>query len=199
MIKKIRHRSVCTPPKSTALGIERLPFAFFILVALFCWVGLLPECRAEEITLEWDSSGGEVAGYMIHYGDESGIYDHTIDVGAQTSCVISGLDSEATYYIAATAYDGDGNWSSYSSEIVYPEGSNATIATSGAGGGSGGGGGCFISCIAPPAMVTFIDIDTGLARILRGLIGKKPVTCGKATIIRRKINLSSAFPRIRVE
>ena len=79
-------------------------------------------------------------GKRCHYGIESGIYDHSLDVGNFTSAVISGLDSDKDYYFAVSAYNLDGLSSGLSNEVttgLVP--SSQYIA-----GANNGGGGCFI-------------------------------------------------------
>jgi hypothetical protein len=58
--------------------------------------------------------------------------------------VISGLTAGATYYFAAVAYDGSGNESGFSNEIIYAVPAAATADSS----SSGGGGACFIATAA---------------------------------------------------
>jgi hypothetical protein len=71
------------------------------------------------VTLAWDSNTEEdLLGYKLHYGLTSGSYDHTVDVGDQTSYTLTGLDEGFTYYIVATAYDTDLNDSDYSGEVI---------------------------------------------------------------------------------
>jgi hypothetical protein len=59
-----------------------------------------------------------VTGYKVYYGTQSKNYESTLDIGAATKCQISGLEPETTYYFAATAYDGYGNESDFSEELV---------------------------------------------------------------------------------
>ena len=80
----------------------------------------LASAHAASIDLEWDPNiEPELAGYKIYWGPSSGNYTSSKDVGNNTSATITGLDDGKTYYLAATAYDGDGNESSFSDELVY--------------------------------------------------------------------------------
>lgn len=107
---------------------------------------LMTTAHAAQITVAWDAnSDPAVTGYRVHYGTAPGNYTSHIDVGNATSCVISGLLEGITYYFSATAYDGSGNESDYSSAVNYAV-PQATAPSSGA--ASGGGGGCFIATAA---------------------------------------------------
>lgn len=73
-----------------------------------------------ELSLAWDAnSEPDLAGYKIYYGIASGDYSHSIDVGNITEYTVVDLDDGGTYYLAATAYDRDGNESDYSEELVH--------------------------------------------------------------------------------
>jgi hypothetical protein len=75
-----------------------------------------------EISLAWDAnSEPHLAGYNIYYGTASGEYSHRINVGNTTEYTVAGLDDGGTYYLAATAYDQDGNESDYSEELVHTD------------------------------------------------------------------------------
>jgi hypothetical protein len=138
-----------------------------MLIILLCLTLMLPvfshEAQAAQITLAWNAnSEPTVAGYRVYYGTASRVYGAVIDVGNWTNCVISGLQNGITYFFTATAYDGEGNESSYSSEISYtvPAGaSSPTDPSSTTPSAEGGSGGCFIataaygSYMAPEVMV----------------------------------------------
>jgi fibronectin type 3 domain-containing protein len=72
------------------------------------------------ITVIWDANTDpELAGYKVYYGTSSGDYDTVVDVGTQTSFVLSNLISNETYYIAVTAYNTSNVESRYSNELIY--------------------------------------------------------------------------------
>jgi hypothetical protein len=117
----------------------------FLFTFSFFGIGLLnaSDGWAKDVTLEWDPNlEPDLGGYIVHYGTESGIYDHNLDVGNFTSAVISGLDSSKEYYFAVSAYNLDGLSSGLSNEVT-----TALVPSSEyvAGANSGGGSGCFIN------------------------------------------------------
>ena len=74
---------------------------------------------AAEVTLAWDpNKESDLAGYCIHYGTSSGVYNRQIDVGNVTRYTITNLTDGQRYYFAATAYDRNRNESALSKEVV---------------------------------------------------------------------------------
>lgn len=75
------------------------------------------------VTLAWDPSSPDVAGYRLYYGTtsrlSSGTYSDSIDVGNSTSRTVSDLIFGNTYFFAVTAYNEAGLESDFSEEIVY--------------------------------------------------------------------------------
>jgi hypothetical protein len=75
------------------------------------------------VTLAWDPSGTDVAGYRVYFGlnsrADSSIYANVIDVGAQTSVSVPNLVVGTTYFFAVTAYNSLGVESDFSEEIAY--------------------------------------------------------------------------------
>jgi hypothetical protein len=76
---------------------------------------------ASSITLAWDSTTNNIAGYKIYYGVASHTYNHTNTVVGShaTSTTISNLIVGTTYYFAATAYDSANLESDYSNEAIF--------------------------------------------------------------------------------
>jgi hypothetical protein len=100
-------------------------FAIFALLFALCAMPL-PAANAAQVTLAWDKNPeSDITGYKIHYGTASGSYDYHVDVGNYTSCNISGLAENTTYYFAATAYNTIGE-SDSSKEVVYNVSSEPT-------------------------------------------------------------------------
>ncbi len=58
----------------------------------------------------------DLAGYKIYYGMSHGKYTKVIDVGNITRHKVKGLEPGA-YYFVVTAYDTEGNESTYSNEV----------------------------------------------------------------------------------
>ena len=69
----------------------------------------------------WDPGvpAANIAGYFIYYGVSSRSYTNRLDVGLQTTGVVSNLVAGRTYYFATTAYTSSGLESDYSSEAVW--------------------------------------------------------------------------------
>ena len=76
---------------------------------------------ASSVTLAWDSTTNNIAGYKIYYGAASRTYTYTNTVvdSKATRVTISNLIVGATYYFVATAYDSANLESDYSNEAIY--------------------------------------------------------------------------------
>jgi hypothetical protein len=61
---------------------------------------------AQSVTVGW-SPGADptIAGYVVYYGTTNGMYSTRMDVGTNTSAVISGLVPGKTNYFAVSAYN----------------------------------------------------------------------------------------------
>ncbi len=78
------------------------------------------ESTTKSVSLVWDeNTETDLAGYKVYYGLSSGNYDSSVDVGNQTTCTLTTLDADKTYYIAATAYNTQGMESDFSNEVTY--------------------------------------------------------------------------------
>jgi hypothetical protein len=138
-------------------NVEKKSSLIYCAAILLVMAGLLLPVFAgvafsATVTVAWDPNPEPtVTGYNMYVGTSSGRYTSSVDVGSSTRCTISSLVEGVTYYLAVTAYDGSGNQSGYSEEIVYtvPSGSDpAPSPGSSAASGGGGGGGCFIATAA---------------------------------------------------
>jgi len=62
----------------------------------------------------------DLAGFKVYWGDRSGNYSHSKDVGNVLTASICGpgsFDKPGDWYFAVTAYDTSGNESTFSSEV----------------------------------------------------------------------------------
>jgi hypothetical protein len=81
---------------------------------LFCTTVAFAET---DITLAWDANTEQdLSGYRLHYGNLSGSYSESVDVGNVLEHTIKNLP-DGIWYFAATAYDGRENESGYSNEV----------------------------------------------------------------------------------
>ena len=112
--------------------MKRLISILMLLVMIFyCQASIAGEVRAK---FAWDYGAiGDVAGWTVHYGMQSGAYTQTWNIPlaesietspgrweTQQSLVITAPDgAETLYYFVMTAYDEAGNRSGYSNEIFY--------------------------------------------------------------------------------
>src|SRR6476469_7583101 len=91
-----------------------------ILTAGICLALLLcgRSAAAASLTLAWDPEvGTDVAGYVVAYGTQSGVYTTTIQAGNQTSQQVNGLADGTTYYFVVHAYSSLGAMSPASAEV----------------------------------------------------------------------------------
>ncbi len=74
--------------------------------------------RAADVTLAWDANTAPViAGYMLYWGTEPGVYSGNADVGTKTSYVVTGLESDKRYYFTVRSYSSGGTMSPASKEV----------------------------------------------------------------------------------
>ena len=110
-------RSNKTPLTVSFLGFMT---ALAMLGFLCAPAPLLATGTTSTATASWDrNTDSDTSGYKLHFGTSSRNYTTTIDVGAQTSYVVSNLQNGLTYYVAVTAYTGTGVESSPSDEVSY--------------------------------------------------------------------------------
>jgi hypothetical protein len=108
-----------------------------LLPVLLCSVGII---HAAQVTLEWNAvTHPDVAGYMVYYGNYSGDYDESVDVGNWAIVTIAELEEDEIYYFAVTAYSVYGEESEFSNEVCI----NCSTADT-----ADGSGGCFIATAA---------------------------------------------------
>ena len=112
----------------------------FVAAFLLSFVYSVRAVYSAQVTLEWDASSGDVAGYNVYQGTSSKDYDVTLDVGNRTSVTIADLEDGEAYYFSVTAYNTYSNESGYSNEVC----TNCQTSSSA---DSGSGGGCFIATL----------------------------------------------------
>ena len=117
----------------------------FVAAFLLSFVYSVRVVYSAQVTLEWQASSGDIAGYNVYQGTSSKDYDVTLDVGNWTSVTIADLEDGEAYYFSVTAYDLEDNESGYSNEVCI---NCASQGTNNSRGGDGGGGGCFIKTAA---------------------------------------------------
>jgi hypothetical protein len=112
-----------------------------VVAFLFSFLCSIRAVYSAQVTLEWQASSGDVAGYNVYQGTSSRDYDVTLDVGNWRNVTIADLGDGEAYYFAVTAYDLENNESGYFNGVCINCGSQSTTNSSG---GDNGGGGCFI-------------------------------------------------------
>ena len=116
------------------------PSTLNIILIAVLFFGFVYSPRAvysAQVTLEWQTSSGDVAGYNVYQGSSSKDYDVTLDIGNWTSVTIADLAEDEVYYFAVTAYDSEDNESGYSNEVCINCDSQSATDSSGGGGGGG--------------------------------------------------------------
>ena len=83
---------------------------------------LLPVAQglAASATLGWDANTEpDISGYELRYGESSGNYTSTLQVGKTTEASVSNLTEGKTYYFAVVAFNTSGLASAPSNEVVH--------------------------------------------------------------------------------
>ena len=71
-----------------------------------------------EVSLKWDAPDASIPdSYKIYWGETSGAYTGSKDVGNTLEATVDGLENGKTYYFAATAVYEGGAESGYSNEV----------------------------------------------------------------------------------
>jgi hypothetical protein len=103
--------------------------------------GTISSSFSGSLSLAWDPSPGDTAGYIVLVGPALGLYTRAVDVGNQTSAVVGGLADRQTYYFAVQAYSALGATSELSSAVSGSAASSTpqvmiTVVTPAPGGGT---------------------------------------------------------------
>jgi hypothetical protein len=106
-------------------------------------LALAGPAQAGEAVLSWDPPTAnedgtplrDPVGYKVYYGTASGRFTQTLDAGTATTYTVSGLAEKTTYYFVTTAYDPQGNESTYSNQVskTIPDATQPTLANIAAG------------------------------------------------------------------
>ncbi len=81
----------------------------FILIALTFLMLSATISAAGTVGIQWNSvADADLAGYRIYYGNVSGNYDQSVDVGNVTSYTLTGLADCTMWFAAVKAYDTEG-------------------------------------------------------------------------------------------
>lgn len=99
-----------------------------LIVAIFTIA--VVKASATDVVLDWSpSSSSNATGYYVYYGTTSGIYSYRVDAGNADSVTITNLAAGATYYLAATTYDANGDQSAFSGELSFVAPASSTSST----------------------------------------------------------------------
>jgi hypothetical protein len=91
-----------------------------ILAAMFLAASSHTVRGLQSVELGWNPGlSAAITGYIVHYGNASGNYPFSTNVGLVTNAIISGLQESSTYYFAVTDYAADGRQSVPSNEVAY--------------------------------------------------------------------------------
>ena len=70
------------------------------------WPNIYQDPFTGSLTLSWPASPStDVAGYIVYYGTQSGVYDSTVWVGNALSVTIDNLNPDQAYYFVVLSYD----------------------------------------------------------------------------------------------
>jgi hypothetical protein len=95
----------------------RLPVLVQFCATVLIVLAFASRAFAGSITLAWDPSAGDVAGYIVLYGTTPGSFTQSLDVGNQTSATIRRLAGGQPYYFAVIAYSSSGTVSVVSNAV----------------------------------------------------------------------------------
>jgi hypothetical protein len=108
---RTRSRNDAARPTVTA-------FVGFLTTLLLVLFPLLAEASA--VSVAWSpNSEPDIAGYLVYFGTQSGLYSGSLNVGNVTSVQMNTPDNTTTYYFAVEAYSSSGLHSDMSAEVSW--------------------------------------------------------------------------------
>ena len=100
------------------LSRKRTPLVRLLGFTLLAGSMTLPALADYRVLVAWNPNPEpDIAGYKIHYGTTSGIYDVVLDVGNVTNTIIENMSAGTTFYFAASAYNTSSLESDLSDEV----------------------------------------------------------------------------------
>jgi hypothetical protein len=96
----------------------------------FClaWLTLCGVANAATLTIAWNRNPEpDIAGYVVHWGTQSGVYTSSSNVGNVTTQQVTGLADGTVYYFVVKAYNTAGLMSGYSSEVSGQSGYSSEV------------------------------------------------------------------------
>ncbi|MFH0879494.1 MAG: fibronectin type III domain-containing protein [Lentisphaerota bacterium] len=108
--------------KTMTNTLHKMLFAFLLLTLLTGFVA-----QAVDVTLAWDppilsendQPLQDICGYTLCYGNEPGVFTHSVQVSPAAIATVTGLVKGATYYFAVKACTACDNESALSVEMVW--------------------------------------------------------------------------------
>jgi Fibronectin type III domain len=141
--------------------------AVIVIVLALAWTRV---SESATLTLAWDqSTDPNVAGYVLSWGTQSGVYGSQANVGNQSLVQVGGLADGTNYYFVVSAYNAAGQLSLPSAEVSGPTPMTATNAPS-------------VSCTAPTA--SSLDgnpVIVKFAPVVAGGLAPVTTTCSPAS------------------
>lgn len=89
-----------------------------ILMILWVLLFLSFPVFASDLEVTWNPNAEtDLAGYKVFYGNATGVYSNSVDVGKVTTYLITNVTQGKTYYVSLKAYDTSNNLSEFSAEV----------------------------------------------------------------------------------